>query len=281
MNQNSLRLRRRFCRRAAIVIASMALLAVGCGDDDAGGGAPGEAAESTTSAAGAPTGDTAGGDIATNEGFCELALTVFEQEAMLTADQIAQLVALAPAEIAEAAGVIGEALIPAGDDLVAFFVAASDDGVEAALAETNAYEEAECGIPHSEQDAPLPTGASEEIEDGATRVDVTAIDYGFEVGEVSAGRTSFVLTNDGAEAHFMGISQLADGITIDDLLSSETGEGLTVGDWDTGLAGPGGADEEVITFDAEPGEYVLYCFIPGADGTPHVFSGMAIPLTIS
>ena len=57
-------------------------------------------------------------------------------------------------------------------------------------------------------------------------------------------------------------------MTLDDAMQAE-GEGGTVEEsWTTNLAAPGG-DDEVITFDVEPGNYGLVCFILSADGTLH------------
>lgn len=53
------------------------------------------------------------------------------------------------------------------------FVALADDEVEAAIAEINAWETENCGIEHPDEGR---EGASAEIDDGATRIDVTATD---------------------------------------------------------------------------------------------------------
>ena len=93
-----------------------------------------------------------------------------------------------------------------------------------------------------------------------------------------AGRTSFVLVNDGQEAHFLFVGILADGMTIDDAMENEEAfDGM----WSTGLAAPGGDDEEVLTFDLVPGDYVMMCFLPAADGTPHAAMGMMVPFSVS
>lgn len=56
---------------------------------------------------------------------------------------------------------------------------------------------------------------------------------------------------------------------------------VTNAEYESGLAAPGGEDDEVVTVDLEAGNWVALCFIPGPDGTPHVFSGMAVPFTVS
>ena len=43
--------------------------------------------------------------------------------------------------------------------------------------------------------------------------------------------------------------------------------------------GPGGQSEAVV--DLQAGDYVLLCFIAGADGIPHLAKGMVQPLTVT
>ena len=70
------------------------------------------------------------------------------------------------------------------------------------------------------------------------------------------------------------------GVTLDEAMQAE-GEGGTVEEsWTTNLAAPGGDDDEVITFDVEPGNYGLVCFILSADGTLHALLGMQHELTV-
>jgi plastocyanin len=56
---------------------------------------------------------------------------------------------------------------------------------------------------------------------------------------------------------------------------------MLAGMWESGLAAGGGADEEAITFDVEPGNYGVLCFVPAPDGTPHAFMGMQKEFTVS
>ena len=106
-----------------------------------------------------------------------------------------------------------------------------------------------------------------------------ATEYAFQIGDVAPGRTSFVLVNDGAETHVMEIVKLADGVTFDEALATEDHETTIAGLWETGLAAPGG-DEEAVTFDLEPGNYALACYIPAADGTAHLSLGMQHQFTV-
>jgi hypothetical protein len=259
-----------FVRWCAPLLA-LGLLASACGDDDDDTSADSTTPEETTTLP--PSEELTE--------LCALAQEMYDQDSFPTEAQIEQYRGLAPESLQDSISVAGDAIVEAGDDVVAFFVAVADDEVEAANTEINAFEEANCGIPHSEDNV-LPEGASREEEDDANKVAVTAIEYDFTYDEpIEAGRTSFVLTNDGAEAHFLGVGKLKEGVTLDDALQSEDSSAVLDGEWDSDLAAPGGDDEEVITFDLEPGEYAFVCFIPSADGTPHAFQGMAKAFTVA
>lgn len=271
--------------RAAALLAVAVLVGAGCGDDDEdAGGASGSASETeeeTTTTAGEEEGGEEGGDGGDNAELCALAEEIFSQEDFPSAAQIERYQELAPEEIADAVETAGAPFIEHGGDPVATFAAFAEDDVEAALEEINAFEEEECGVPHSE-DAP-PEGVTTEVEDDAAQVQVIATDYAFEIpGPVSAGRTSFIMRNDGAEAHFMVLTRVLQG-TLDEALAFEgdaEAEGLVEDVGDSNIAAPGG-DEEVLTVDLEPGDYGLLCFVPGPDGTPHAFMGMVLEFTVA
>ena len=237
------------------------------------------ATEPTTGATdGTPATEGTGGTLPVPDEICALAEQIFEQEDFPSAAQLEKYKELAPEEIADSVNLAADQLLTALDDPVALFNAFGADDVEAAIEDIDAWEEENCGIPHSEFSA-LPEGASREIEDGATRVDVTATEFAFDIGPVEAGRTSFVLANEGAEAHFLLLVKLAEGVTLEDALAGEFAEGMTEGEWETNIASAG--DDEAITFDVEPGTYGLLCFLPTADGTPHAMLGMQREITVA
>ena len=237
-----------------------------------------EAPATTTADAGSSTEATATGDA--SDPYCALVMEMYEQETPPTADQLTQYQAIAPAGIQDAVAVAVPALAPVGDDMVAFFAAYAEDDVEQAIDQINAFEDETCGTDHGSNEPP--EGASREVEADATEVDVVASDYLFDMPDtLDAGRTSFVLTNDGHEAHFLEIVKLAEGFTIQQALDAEDPSEMLEGDWNTGLAAPGGEDDEVITFDLEPGNYAALCFVSGPDGTPHAFMGMQKEFTVS
>ena len=259
---------------APLLVLSMAV--VGCGDDDD------DAATTTTEAAPDETTTTAG-DGGENEELCALAEELFEQDDFPSAAQIEQYTALAPPEIEDAVATAGTPIIAADGDPAAFFVAIAEDDVEDAIFEIEEWETENCGIEHE----PRYPAEANELDPEATRVDVTASEYTFEFEpqEIPAGPISFVMTNAGAEVHFLVFSRINEGHTMEEALAFEGDPdeaGITSPvEYDSGLAAPGGADEEVVTNDLEAGDYAMLCFIPGPDGTPHVFSGMAVPFTVT
>ncbi len=255
---------------------ALSLLLVACGDDDD------DAATTTTEAPDDATTTTAAA-CGANEELCALAEELADQEDVPSAAQIEQYTELAPPELEEAVSVAGPPIIAADGDPAAFFVALAEDDVEAAVLDIDEWEAENCGIDHT----PRYPAEANEIDPNATRVDVTASEYTFEFApqEIPAGPISFVLTNAGQEVHFVAFSQINEGHTLEEALSFEGDPdeaGITSPvEYDSGLAAPGGDDEEVVTNDLEAGSYVMLCYIPGPDGTPHAFSGMAVPFTVT
>ena len=222
----------------------------------------------------------AGGGETGDDELCALATTLFEQDEFPSADQIRQYQELAPPELQDAVATAGAAVTEHEGDFVATFAAFAEDDVEIALAEINAYENETCDIGHDEADTVPPVN---EPAEAATQVPVVATEYTFEVPEVAAGPTAFVLDNQGQEAHFMVIAQVLQG-TLDEALQFEgdpEAEGLVADVGDSGIAAPGGGDPEVANVELEPGNYAMLCFVPGPDGTPHAFMGMAVEFTVS
>ena len=248
-----------------LAIGSLLVLVLGACAEDGGDSASEPPASD-------PSTDRATSDV------CTLASEMYEQDFSAERGATAALPTAGPDEIAGQVKQVAELLIADGGDPVSFFKIVAADNNEAAIAEIDAWEERTCGVPHS-ADSPLPDGASRELEPDATRVDVHAAEYAFHLGDVAPGRTSFVLTNDGAETHELLIVKLAQGVTLDDAMQAEGGDGTVEESWTTNLAAPGG-DEEVITFDVEPGNYGLLCFILSADGTLHALLGMQHELTV-
>ncbi len=210
--------------------------------------------------------------------YCGVAEEIAEAD-LPTADQMQRYKASAPAEISAEATIAADALIPHADDVVAFIATFAQDEVNEAVNRMNEYEVVNCGLDHDAED-PVP-GTSFELDASATRVDVVATEFTFDVGEVAAGNTSFVLTSDGAQAHHLLIFSLPEGMTAEEAVQSEEDDNGVEEVAGTLLAAPGGEDEEVVTVDLAAGNYAFVCFLPDSDGTPHAFKGMAIDVTVA
>jgi hypothetical protein len=247
---------------------------------DATDGTTDATTDDTTGSGGTATAGTGSASSVDMTQWCAVAEELTNQESQPTAAQLTQYQALAPEEIKSDVDPLVQRLLTVPDgDLVAFFNVVGDDAVEEGKAKTDAFEEENCGIDHS-QDDELPAGTTREIEDDAARVDVTGVDYAFDFETpTKSGRTSFVLTNNGDEAHFLLVVMLASGVEWQDVLEADDATGMTDGEWETKLAAAGG-DEETITFDLEPGNYGMACFVPTADGTPHALLGMTAEFTV-
>lgn len=263
--------------------AALVLVVAGCSDDSDDD--DDVAADTTESTETTDEADDTGGDEGVDDELtevCALAEEMNSQENFPSAEQLEQYQAAAPDEIIEAVNTAAEALIPAADDQVASFIAFADDDVTAAIEEVDAFETERCGIDHGDDGAPQGDAAA---EDGNTVVDVVASEYTFEVGDVAAGPTAFRLTNEGQEAHFFFVTKIVEGHTLQEFLDYQgdpTESGLVEEPFaETSLAAPGGEDEEFLNVDLVPGDYALICFLPGPDGTPHAFSGMAVTLSVS
>lgn len=249
--------------RAIAPVVLLSLVVVGCGDDDDG------AAATTTKA----------GD---DQELCDLVTQISEQEGVPSAAQIERYRNLAPAEIEDAVAIAAPAIMRADGDPTKYFNEIAADDVEAALVEIDGFEAKTCGLEHEER----PPAEALQLDPAAHRVDVTASEYTFDFDTaVPAGRNSFVLTNAGQEAHFMGLTKIAPGQTLDAALAydgdpSEAGI-VTNPVPDSNLAAPGGGDEEVLTVDLEPGEWGMVCFVTASDGKTHADKGMAVPFTVT
>lgn len=247
-------------RRVLPLLVAVAVLMSGCGDDDQDESSEPDPSSSEDLAA-----------------YCQVAKDLNEAD-LPSAELLRQARDLAPAEIADDLDLAAGALLDAKDGDPASFIAifAQDDVTEAA-ARIDAFGADRCGL---EIDSP-PVG-DEGVESGSTEVDITSREYAFDVPEVTAGRVTFVLTNEGKEAHFLGVARLLGDATVEDALQADDpdGEGLTETLGTTGLAAPGG-DEEYLVTDLTPGRYALFCFLPSGDGTPHAFLGMAQEVTVS
>lgn len=101
-------------------------------------------------------------------------------------------------------------------------------------------------------------------------------DLAFTHAPFTAGTHVIHVINDGPQLHEAQLVRLAEGKTAQDFLASIApgyqGEpaGRQLGG--AGAFGPGLDGYWTVTL--EPGNYLLVCFVPGPDGTPHLLQGM-------
>ena len=117
---------------------------------------------------------------------------------------------------------------------------------------------------------------------GPNVVTVTTSDYAFDApAEIPAGLTAIRLVNKGPSLHHIQLMKLGEDKTLDDFLAALKGEHPPT--WAIPAGGPappepGGTSTSIEAL--EPGNYALICFIPAADGMPHVMKGMSRALKV-
>ncbi|HEX6369685.1 MAG TPA: hypothetical protein VF006_12265 [Longimicrobium sp.] len=113
-------------------------------------------------------------------------------------------------------------------------------------------------------------------------VTVTASEFAFAApATIPAGLTTVRLVNQGREMHHVQLVRLDPGHTVAELTAIGHDEPMPA--WAHFVGGPnvptpGGHSEATVQLQA--GTYALVCFIPGADGVPHLMKGMIKPLTV-
>ncbi|MBA3316506.1 MAG: hypothetical protein H0T50_00240 [Gemmatimonadales bacterium] len=117
---------------------------------------------------------------------------------------------------------------------------------------------------------------------GKNVLTITARDYAFDApAQIPAGITTIRLVNQGPALHHVQLMKLGEGKRLADFLTALKGERPPT--WATPAGGP--APPEVGSTSTsiqalEPGTYALICFIPAADGMPHVMKGMSRELEV-
>jgi hypothetical protein len=224
-------------------------------------GSDGSDGESAAGAAGAV--DPAFAD------YCAAIAELDAQEEFPTNEQLGELIELAPDDIAADVELAARAFIERGE------AAFEDPAVGEAFDRIDEFESRECTPGEQIDDL----AASDEAEPDAQQVAVRAVEYAFDFEPPSAGRTSFTLTNEGEEPHFMYVARLADGVTLEEAAEAEGEGGTIAAEADSDVAPPG--EQAVLTVDLEPGDYVMLCFVTSPDGESHDELGMTVPFTVS
>jgi FtsP/CotA-like multicopper oxidase with cupredoxin domain len=115
-------------------------------------------------------------------------------------------------------------------------------------------------------------------------VRIVAKDFAYEApAEIPAGLTMIRLVNQGPSIHHIQIMQLPAGKTLQDVLPSLETDGPPPAGAVL-LGGPNAVvpgDSSEVIVDLTPGNYALFCVIPGADMVPHVAKGMSASLRVT
>jgi hypothetical protein len=159
------------------------------------------------------------------------------------------------------------------------------------------------GVPLEAQSSGTRAAASQVVE-------IIAEDYALSAPDaIPSGWTTFRLRNQGEEPHFVLISRLPEGKTIDDyevdlsahfnrawvsVRDGEKTEEEAMGELFAALpewfpelvfeGGPGmtaAGRESGLTMNLEPGNYVLECYLKTPDGEFHYMEGMIRPMTVT
>ncbi len=118
-------------------------------------------------------------------------------------------------------------------------------------------------------------------------VHVKARDYAFDApDQIPAGLTTLHLMNEGKEPHQVQLIKLTGGKTYNDLMArmKSMKPGSPPPSWVVMAGGPNAAapgGTSAATSTLEPGNYAMVCFIPAADGVPHVMKGMSRGLVVT
>src|SRR5437660_10888204 len=123
---------------------------------------------------------------------------------------------------------------------------------------------------------------------GPNLVTITATDYAFGMPDtIPAGLTTFRLVNQGKELHHASLVRLGDGKSVVDFqtaLVTAMKNHTPPPAWMGFTGGPNAVtpgDTATATQTLEPGSYLFVCWIPSANGTPHVMKGMLRPVVVS
>ena len=132
------------------------------------------------------------------------------------------------------------------------------------------------------KEAPKPEAAAPVVT-APTVVDVIATEFAFASPDtVSAGWVTVRLHSDGQELHHASLGRLEEGKTMADLATLGPTDPIPA--WFVAVGGPnpprpgGGVAEATVHL--APGNYVMFCAIPSADGVMHMMKGMAKPLVV-
>ncbi len=119
----------------------------------------------------------------------------------------------------------------------------------------------------------------------ANVVTITAKDFSFDAPDtIPAGLTTVKMHNAGKEVHQVVFIRIDSGKTMAETQAALTNPNMAVPGWMVFPLGANGVvptDSSNATATLTAGHYVLVCFLPSADGTPHVAKGMVRPIEVT
>lgn len=134
---------------------------------------------------------------------------------------------------------------------------------------------AACAAPPEEAAAPA---APQEVM-------LTASDFAFSGPDsIAPGMTRVSLVNTGSEPHHVILGRFDAGKTMADLQAFMEANPNADPDFITWQGGVGvimPGDTAAATSDLPAGQYAMFCFVPSADGVPHLAKGMVRPLIVA
>lgn len=123
---------------------------------------------------------------------------------------------------------------------------------------------------------------------GATKLTITADDFGFEAPDsIRGGTVEINFKNNGKEPHFAGLAKVAPGKTVDDVRTalvappSAAPTGPPPFEDYAGMPTTDPGRSAQLTLDLPAGTYALFCVLPSPDGLTHAHKGMVKQLTVT
>lgn len=158
-----------------------------------------------------------------------------------------------------------------------------------AFASTAGAQDAAHGAHHAGAAGATPAAARPAVASFPARysgrvVTITAKDYAFDAPDsVEAGYVTVRLLSRGTELHHAQLLRLDGGHTLKDLFEAMKDPSAQPPAWMVEVGGPNApvpGSESAASLTLVPSHYAIVCFIPSADGMPHIMKGMAKEIVV-
>ncbi|MEZ4737057.1 MAG: hypothetical protein R3E79_59015 [Caldilineaceae bacterium] len=122
------------------------------------------------------------------------------------------------------------------------------------------------------------TGAETAVAMPLSELLIHAHDYSYDLPkEIAAGIVRITIDSDGKEPHHAQLARLNDGVTQEQFLAAMQESFKAMIPLVSFTGGPAPIDaggSQTVLMELTAGNYVVLCFIPSADGLPHLAKGM-------